>query len=95
MTSFSVRWGSFGLDISVDLSMGAQWLSGRVLVWRPRDCGFKPHQSLCVVYCSKTHSSFLSTGSTQETCPDIAEKIVDWDVKNQIKQNKKVDLSAR
>ena len=29
--------------------MGAQWLSGRVLVSRPRGCGFEPHWRHCVV----------------------------------------------
>ena len=28
---------------------GAQWLSGRVLDWRPRGCGLEPHQCHCVV----------------------------------------------
>ena len=29
--------------------VGAQWLSGRVLDWRPRNRGFKPHWGHCVV----------------------------------------------
>ena len=45
---------------------GTQWLSGRVLDWRPRGCGFEPHPRHCVVSLSKTHLSLLSTGSTQE-----------------------------
>ena len=28
---------------------GAQWLSGRVLNWRPRGRGFEPHRRHCVV----------------------------------------------
>ena len=28
---------------------GAQWLSGRVLDWRPRGRGFEPHRRHCVV----------------------------------------------
>ena len=31
------------------LSLGAQWLSGRVLDSRQRGCGFEPHQRHCVV----------------------------------------------
>ena len=36
-------------------SMGAQWLSGRVLDLRSRGCGFDPHWHHCVVSLSKTH----------------------------------------
>ena len=36
-------------------SLGAQWLSGRVLDLRPRGSGFEPHWCLCVVSLSKTH----------------------------------------
>ena len=35
----------------------AQWLSGRVLDSRPRDCGFEPHRHHCIVSLSKTHLS--------------------------------------
>ena len=28
---------------------GAQWLSGRVLDWRPKGHGFEPHRRHCVV----------------------------------------------
>ena len=68
------------------LSQGAQWLSGRVLDSRPRDCGFEPYQRHCAVSLSKTHLSFLITGSTQEDLSKQNWKIVNWDVKNQIKQ---------
>ena len=64
----------------------AQWLSGRVLDSRPRGHGFEPHQRHCVVFLSKTHLSLLSTGSTMEDLSQHNWKIVDWDVKNQIKQ---------
>ena len=59
------------------------WLSGRVLDSRPRRCGFEPH---CVVSLSKTHKSLLSSGSAQEDPSQSNWKIVDWDVKNEIKQ---------
>ena len=65
---------------------GAQWLSGRVLDLRPMGRGFEPHRRHCVVPLSKTHLSLLSTGSTQEDPSRCNWKIVDWDVKNQIKQ---------
>ena len=42
----------------------------------------------CVVSLSMRHLSLLSTGSTQEDPPQHNWKIVDWDVKNQIKQTK-------
>ena len=59
---------------------------GRVLDYRRRGHGFKPHRRHCVVSLSKTHLSLLSTGSTQEDPSQHNQKIVDWDVKNQIKQ---------
>ena len=52
---------------------------------RTRGCGFESHWRQCVVSLSKTHLSLLSTGSTQEDPPQNNCKIVDRDVKNQIK----------
>ena len=69
-------------------SGGAQWLSGRVLDSRQRGCGFEPHRRHFVVSLSKTHLSLLNTGSTQKGPSWHNWKIVDWDVKNQIKQTK-------
>ena len=46
-------------------SVGAQWISGRVLYSRPRGSGFEPYLHHCVV----VHLSYLSTGSTQEDPP--------------------------
>ena len=66
--------------------MGAQWLSGRVLDLRPRGRQFEPNRHPCVVSLSKTHLSLLRTDSTQEGQSQDSCKIVDWDVKNQIKQ---------
>ena len=54
------------IRVSLFLLLGAQWLSGRVLDSRPRGCVFEPHECHCVVSLSKTHSSLLNTGSTQE-----------------------------
>ena len=42
---------------------------------------------LTVVSLSKTSSSLLRTGSTHEDPSQHTCKIVDWDVKNQTKQN--------
>ena len=53
---------------------------------RQRGCVFKHHWLHCVVSLSKTHNSLLSTGSTQEDLSRHNSKIVDFDVKNQMKQ---------
>ena len=37
------------------VTLGALWLSGRVLDSGPRGGGFKPHRRHCVVSLSKTH----------------------------------------
>ena len=85
--------------MSFDYSQkGAQWLSGRVLDSRPKDLGFEPHWRHCFVSLSKTHCILLSTGSTQEDPSRHIWKIVDWDVKNQIKQTnlfRKINLSRK
>ena len=60
--------------------LGVQWLSDRVLDLRP-NCRH------CIVSVSKTHESLLSTGLTQEDPSGHNWKILDWPVKNQIKQN--------
>ena len=67
---------------------GKQWLSGRVLDSRSRGCGFEPNRQHCLVSLRKTHLSLLSTGLTLEDMSQYNYKIVDWDVKNQIKQTK-------
>ena len=46
------------------------------------------HPPHCVVSLSKTHLSLLSTDSTQEDPFRHNLKVVDWDVKNQIRQTK-------
>ena len=43
-------------DIFLELFLGAQWLSGRVLDSRPRGCGFEPH---CIQYYMSVHLSLL------------------------------------
>ena len=49
---------------------------------------FEPHRRHCFVSLSKTHCPLLNTctGSTQEDPSWYNWKIVDWDIKNQIKQ---------
>ena len=34
-------------------ALGAQWLSGGVLDWRPKGRGFEPHRRHCIVSLSK------------------------------------------
>ena len=77
MAHFSHRFGS---------STCIMELSGGVLDSRSRGCRFEPDRQHCVVSLSKTHKSLLSTGSTLEDPSLNNWKIVDWDVKNQIKQ---------
>ena len=43
---------------------------------KPSSYGFEPLWRHCVVSLSKTHYSSLSTGSSQEDCPDISEKLL-------------------
>ena len=65
--------------------LGGQWLSGRMLDSGLWGSGVDSHPRHCVVTLSKTHLSLLSTGITQEYLSGCNLKIVDWDVKNQIK----------
>ena len=79
------------LFMATDGIWGAQWLGGRVLDSRPKGrgaAGSSLHQRHCVVSLSKTHLSLLGTGSTQEDLSHHNCKIVDWGVKNQVKQTK-------
>ena len=62
---------------------GAQRLIGRVLDSRPRGRRFEPYRRHC-----KTHLSLFSTDSTQEDPSQNNLKIVDGDIKSQIKQTK-------
>ena len=64
---------------------GLRWLSCRMLDSRSRGCGFKPHQRHCLVSLGMTLYPPLSTDSTQENPSWHDWKIVDWEVRNQIK----------
>ena len=55
---------------------------------RPRGCGFEPHRGHCIMSLSKTQNSLFRIGSTQEDLSRHNWKIIDWDIKNQIKQKK-------
>ena len=73
-------------------SQGVQWPSGRMLDLRLRGCVFELHRHRCVVSLSQTHLSLLSTDSTQEDLSQHNLKVIDWDVKNQIKQTNTMTL---
>ena len=71
--------------------MGMQWLSGRALESRPKGRGLTPQGRNCVVSLSINLCFVLVQPS--KTRPDVTEKIVDWDVKDQINQTKQNDSS--
>ena len=83
MTVCSPRSSLIRVGIVCLHDKGDQWLSGRVLDSRPKGCGLEPHWLHCIVCLNKTHKFLLSTGSTLS---QHNLKIVDWDVKNQIKE---------
>ena len=56
--------------------MGAQWLSGRVLVWRPKGRGFEPHRRHCVVSLSKNINPSLVLVQPRKTRPFITERLL-------------------
>ena len=62
--------------------MGAQWLSGRVLDWRPRGDGFEPHG---VVSFSKNINPSLVLVQPRKTCPFITERLLMAHEPNQTK----------
>ena len=68
--------------------------SGSVLDSRPRGRGFEPHRRHCVVSLSKNINPGLVLVQPGKTSPFIAERLL-MDVRNQIKQNKCLDLSEK
>ena len=59
-----------------DCCLGAQWLSGRVLDWRPKGRGFEPHLRHCVVSLSKNINPSLVLVQPRKTCPFITERLL-------------------
>ena len=57
-------------------SLGAQWLSGRVLDSRPKASGFKPHRRHCVVSLSKNINPSLVLVQPRKTRPSITERLL-------------------
>ena len=58
------------------LSLGAQWLSGRVLDSRPKGRGFEPHRRHCVVSLSKNINPSLVLVHPRKTRPYITERLL-------------------
>ena len=65
----------FWVSVIKGSTMGAQWLSGRVLVLRPRDRGFEPHRCHCVVSLSKNINPSLVLVQPRKTRPFITENL--------------------
>ena len=56
--------------------MGAQWLSGRVLDWRPRGRWLEPHRRHCVVSLSTNIKPSLVLVQPRKTRPFITERLL-------------------
>ena len=63
-------------DLCTCTYMGAQWLSGRVLDWRPRSRRFEPHRRHCVVSLSKNINPSLVLVQPRKTRPFITERLL-------------------
>ena len=59
---------------------------GSVLDSRSRGCGFEPHRRHCVAPWARNINPCLVLVQHRKTHPNITEKIVDWNLKNQINQ---------
>ena len=57
-------------------TLGAQWLSGRVLNWDRGACGSSLTGVTCVVSLSKAHYPCLALVQTRNTSPNITEKLL-------------------
>ena len=64
------------LRVHTQRSMGAEWLSGRVLDSRPRGHGFEPHQCHCVASLSKNINPSLVLVHPRKTRPFITERLL-------------------
>ena len=60
----------------LNMTMGAQWLSGRVLDSRPKGRGFEPHRRHCVVSLSKNINPSLVLVQPRKTRPFITERLL-------------------
>ena len=60
----------------LQIFVGAQWLSGRVLDSRPKGRGFEPHRRHCVVSLSKNINPSLVLVPLRKTHPFITERLL-------------------
>ena len=70
------RYSSGSGNQTLNLIMGAQWLSGRVLDSRPRGRGFEPHQRHCVVSLNKNINPSLILVQSRKTRPFITKRLL-------------------
>ena len=76
------------LGLGPNCLQGAQWLSGRVLDSRPRAAGSSLTSDTVLCHWARHIYPCSLLVQPRKTRPDITAKIVDWDVKDQIKQTK-------
>ena len=57
-------------------TLGAQWLSGRVLDSRPRGCGFEPHRRHCLVVLEQHIYPSLVLVQPRKTRPCLTERLL-------------------
>ena len=72
-------------------SVGAQWLSGRVLDSRPKGRGFEPHRRHWVVSLSKNINPSLVLVQPRKTRPFITERLLMGRKESNQKQNKALE----
>ena len=66
----------FCAGLYTKLSLGAQWVSGRVLDWRPRGSGFEDHRRHCIMSLSKNINPTLVLVQLRKTHPYITERLL-------------------
>ena len=88
----SVQIFCFELSL-VQIKVGAQWLSGRVLDSRPRGRELKPHRRHCVMSLSKNINPSLVLVQPRKNRPFIIERLLmGRKESNQKKQKKGANL---
>ena len=70
------RSNNYCANVLIQLFMGAEWLSGRVLDLRPRGCGFKAHRRHYVVSLSKNINPSSVLVQPRRTRPLITERLL-------------------
>ena len=71
----AARFAYIPKDGSKMLIWGAQWLSGRVLDWRPRGRGFEPHLRHCDVVLEQDTFSLVLV-QPRKTRPCLTERLL-------------------